>query len=65
MQFLDINKKMPIEYLLSGVSDATFIQVLKLHISAGFEVFMRPSEYTPYLQGSALPEEVLFGSNKN
>ena len=65
MQLLDRRQKMAIEYLLGKVSEDTFIQVLELHIAAGFDILARPSDYTTYEQGSMIPAEVLFGSVYN
>ena len=36
---------MPIEYLLEGVSNELFCQVLELQLEAGFDPFALPSDY--------------------
>ena len=48
MQSQDYRGKMPIEYLVNNdtCSDEIFLEVLKIHIKAGFNIIERPSIQT-------------------
>ena len=45
MHALDKSNKIPIEYLIEGVSDEIFYKVLEIHVQAGFDICAKKFDY--------------------